>query len=422
MFGLADRFHNVFHAAEQPLWNGCTISQLAVVAELVDIKADARYKPTRERNPNLTKTPYAVLRYLLITPRPQRLYASQATAEQMTWHANHQTEERSICHQFDAEVWRNFDRTYLDFAVEPRNVRLGLCTDCARDETFTMRTALMWKVNHLPPYGMASGWSSAVMGCPICMEVPRAFYLQNDMKELRLHGMKNHDCHVFMQKLITIAFCEMLPEFVWSALLEVNLLFRIICLTTLDVRAWEDLYNIGGCIHLSGYSPSRNDDLVMNGTRIQQSIFNFLGRVTAFPCYFVNGYNFHTEHHSVGKSTFNCGCVLRLVVYDTDRDFYGILEEVHPHYHLVDVNFMKKSRCDSCWTEVAFQEDKSISIPQVLMGDHNYALHDPNGIQLVIDLNQQGAGTSRAANGESDDEPDEDSFDEDYETALDNCD
>ncbi|KAL0307114.1 UNVERIFIED_CONTAM: hypothetical protein Sradi_6128700 [Sesamum radiatum] len=52
------------------------------------------------------------------------------------------------------------------------------------------------------------------------------------------------------------------------------------------------------------------------------------------------------------------------------------------------------------------------------MGDHNYALHDPNG----IDLNQQGAGTSRAANGESNDEPDEDSFDEDYETALDNYD
>ncbi|KAL0448286.1 UNVERIFIED_CONTAM: hypothetical protein Slati_1385000 [Sesamum latifolium] len=112
---------------------------------------------------------------------------------------------------------------------------------------------------------------------------------------------------------------------------------------------------------------SRNDDLAMNDdTRIQQSIFNFAGRgsgvskkkwlsgserhiiemyiltncdsshailrvkdkinymgnellkmhywgptaeVTTFPCYFVNGYNFHTERHSVGKSTFNCGCL-----------------------------------------------------------------------------------------------------------------
>ncbi|KAL0445968.1 UNVERIFIED_CONTAM: hypothetical protein Slati_1724700 [Sesamum latifolium] len=56
-----------------------------------------------------------------------------------------------------------------------------------------------------------------------------------DMKELRLHGMKNHDCHVFMQKLIPIAFRETLPESVWSALTEVSLLFQIICSTTLDV-------------------------------------------------------------------------------------------------------------------------------------------------------------------------------------------
>ncbi|KAL0427830.1 UNVERIFIED_CONTAM: hypothetical protein Slati_2957800 [Sesamum latifolium] len=33
--------------------------------------------------------------------------------------------------------------------------------------------------------------------------------------------------------------------------------------------------------------------------------------VTTFQCYFVNGYNFHTERYSVGKSTFNCGCVLK---------------------------------------------------------------------------------------------------------------
>ena len=31
--------------------------------------------------------------YLPLIPRLQRLYASQATAEHMTWHANHETEE-----------------------------------------------------------------------------------------------------------------------------------------------------------------------------------------------------------------------------------------------------------------------------------------------------------------------------------------
>ncbi|KAL0440441.1 UNVERIFIED_CONTAM: hypothetical protein Slati_2527100 [Sesamum latifolium] len=56
-----------------------------------------------------------------------------------------------------------------------------------------------------------------------------------DMKELRLHDIKSHDCHIFMQKLIPIAFREMLPKSVWSALTEVSLLFQIICSTTLDV-------------------------------------------------------------------------------------------------------------------------------------------------------------------------------------------
>ncbi|KAL0446177.1 UNVERIFIED_CONTAM: hypothetical protein Slati_1745600 [Sesamum latifolium] len=39
--GLADRFYNIVRAADQTLWNGCTQSQLDVVAELMDIKASA---------------------------------------------------------------------------------------------------------------------------------------------------------------------------------------------------------------------------------------------------------------------------------------------------------------------------------------------------------------------------------------------
>ncbi|KAK4383082.1 hypothetical protein Sango_2812000 [Sesamum angolense] len=42
---------------------------------------EARYKPTRERNPNCKKTLYAILSYLVLTPRLQRLYALEATAE-----------------------------------------------------------------------------------------------------------------------------------------------------------------------------------------------------------------------------------------------------------------------------------------------------------------------------------------------------
>ncbi|KAL0409176.1 UNVERIFIED_CONTAM: hypothetical protein Sradi_1852000, partial [Sesamum radiatum] len=192
------------------------------------------------RNPQRKKSPYAVLRYLPLIPRLQRLYASPATAKYMTWHACHQTEEGSMCHPSDAEAWRHFDKSYPDFAVEPHNVRLALCTDgfaphgqygrtyscwpviltpynfppgmCMKPEymfltmvipgpsnpkrcidvyleplikellqlwhigvlthhmrrtrRFMMRAALMWTINDLPAYGMASGWSTTDNFCP----------------------------------------------------------------------------------------------------------------------------------------------------------------------------------------------------------------------------------------------------------------
>ncbi|KAL0444047.1 UNVERIFIED_CONTAM: hypothetical protein Slati_2127400 [Sesamum latifolium] len=90
-----------------------------------------------------------------------------------------------------------------------------------------------------------------------------------DMKELRIHGNKSHDCHVFMQKLISIAFREMLPEPVWSALTE---------------------------IHCKWNMPRRNDDLTRNHSRIQWSIFNHSGRASgASKKMWLNG----SEHHII---------------------------------------------------------------------------------------------------------------------------
>ncbi|KAL0417098.1 UNVERIFIED_CONTAM: hypothetical protein Slati_3541700 [Sesamum latifolium] len=45
------------------------------------------------------------------------------------------------------------------------------------------------------------------------------------------------------RKLILIAFREMLPEHVWSALTAVSLLFQSICSTTLDVHKLHELEN-----------------------------------------------------------------------------------------------------------------------------------------------------------------------------------
>ncbi|KAL0346479.1 UNVERIFIED_CONTAM: hypothetical protein Scaly_1663900 [Sesamum calycinum] len=121
--------------------------------------------------------------------------------------------------------------------------------DHATNKAFMMRVALMLTVNDLPAYGMVSGWNVAglltqteryaesnvypdqrqkrkVCEWVKCLRFPDR-YASNlskcvDMTELRLHGMKSHDCHIFMQKLILVTFREMVPKHVWSALTEVK--------------------------------------------------------------------------------------------------------------------------------------------------------------------------------------------------------
>nr|GFA57957.1 hypothetical protein [Tanacetum cinerariifolium] len=42
-----------------------------------------------------------------------------------------------------------------------------------------------------------------------------------DVHKGKMFGMKSHDCHVFMERLLPIAFREMLPEPVWKAMTEI---------------------------------------------------------------------------------------------------------------------------------------------------------------------------------------------------------
>ena len=47
-----------------------------------------------------------------------------------------------------------------------------------------------------------------------------------DMQKLKLFGMKSHDCHVFMQRLLQVAFCELLRQNVWKVLIELSMFFK----------------------------------------------------------------------------------------------------------------------------------------------------------------------------------------------------
>lgn len=239
-------------------WNNCMI-YWGEDAELECCK-HCGYRRYKERRRGVRRKANISLKkmfYFPITPRLQRLYASNATAKHMRWHAEHHTEDGVTRHPSDSEAWKHFDSVHWDFAAETRNIRLALCTDgfqpfgqsgqqysswpviltvynlppnmCMKDEymfltviipgpqnpkqrldiflqpliselkmlwnegvetwdisvrqNFRMRAALLWTVSDFPAYSMLSGWSTAgFLACPYCMENSSAFRLQHGRK------------------------------------------------------------------------------------------------------------------------------------------------------------------------------------------------------------------------------------------------
>ena len=74
----------------------------------------------------------------------------------MVWHKYHATQTGVLTDPFDAEVWKHLDRTYISFAVELYNVRLGLCADGFNPYSNVARPYSVWPivacVSNLPPH------------------------------------------------------------------------------------------------------------------------------------------------------------------------------------------------------------------------------------------------------------------------------
>ncbi|KAK2454153.1 hypothetical protein QL285_001747 [Trifolium repens] len=101
--------------------------------DLVECKFCQEPRYCKTRNSNRRKpVPRKSMFYLPIISRLQRMYASLQTATKMTWHSENYEKRKSsgeLRHPSDGLAWKHFDQVHPDFADEPRNVRLGLCSD-----------------------------------------------------------------------------------------------------------------------------------------------------------------------------------------------------------------------------------------------------------------------------------------------------
>ncbi|XP_062089141.1 uncharacterized protein LOC133795700 [Humulus lupulus] len=103
------------------------------------------------------KVPKKVMRYFPLTPRLKRLFSSRHTALDMRWHDFERPKENGVLrHPADGQAWKTFDKNYPAFAMDPRNMRLGLATDGLNPFGNMSTTYNMWPVMlviyNMPPW------------------------------------------------------------------------------------------------------------------------------------------------------------------------------------------------------------------------------------------------------------------------------
>jgi len=82
-----------------------------------------------EKNHKSHKVSAKVLRHFPLIPRLQRLFMCSKTASSLSWHHRDRLDDGKLRHPADGEAWKEFDKCHPEFAVEARNIRLGLASD-----------------------------------------------------------------------------------------------------------------------------------------------------------------------------------------------------------------------------------------------------------------------------------------------------
>lgn len=134
------------------------------------------------------KIPMKILRYFPLKPRLQRLYMSSKIASDMTWHEEDRINDGLLRHPADSQAWKKLDELYPSFALEPRNVRLGLASDGFNPFGNMSIAHSTWPVV-LVPYNL-----------PPWMSMKKSFF----MLSLLIPGPKapGNDIDVFLKPLI----------------------------------------------------------------------------------------------------------------------------------------------------------------------------------------------------------------------------
>ncbi|KAH0728079.1 hypothetical protein KY284_003944 [Solanum tuberosum] len=167
------------------------------------LEVDSELEPSKKQHRVSAKT----LKHFPLIPLLKRLFMCSKTVDSLRWHDKERSKEGKLRHPTDGLEWKDFDMLQPYFALDCRNVRLGLSSDGfnpfqtmsishstwpdsgvetydgSRKQTFQMRAALMWTINDFHAYAMLSGWSTkGKFACPFCNYGTNSHYLKHSRK------------------------------------------------------------------------------------------------------------------------------------------------------------------------------------------------------------------------------------------------
>ncbi|KAK6786515.1 hypothetical protein RDI58_015040 [Solanum bulbocastanum] len=180
-----------------------------------------------------------------------------------------------------------------------------------------------------------------------------------NMNEGKLIGMKSHDCHVFMETLIPIAFSH-LPERIWKPITEISLFLKDLCsgkllesildsmeenilVTTtklekifpcgfFDVMEHLPIHlvqvaRLGGPVQTRWMYPFES---VQHLQLVKEVVLGPESQVLTINKYCANGFKFQTEEVSRNKKTNNSGVYIQGEVDGTGQtiEYYGVIQEI----------------------------------------------------------------------------------------------
>jgi hypothetical protein len=73
------------------------------------------------------------------------------------------------------------------------------------------------------------------------MDMPKIYQELMNLKDCRLYGIKSYDRHMFIQKLISLAYRDLLSNTICDVLMEINHFFRDIYSNKLQTQHMKRL-------------------------------------------------------------------------------------------------------------------------------------------------------------------------------------